>query len=70
MEYYDHPILSLRNVVDKGIKTGRRMVILSPGEVCDHKRKAHRKNRRLVRQALKGNKIRCNKLPGNSWDLY
>ena len=70
MYYFDHPILSIRNPVDKDVQRGRNIVNISPREMRDFKRRAHRKNRRLVRLALKGNKIRCNKLPGNSWDLY
>ena len=67
---YDHPILSMRNPVDADTARGRRYVNISPNDMRYHKRKAHRKTRRLVKDALKGNKIRCNKRPGNSWSLY
>ena len=70
MEYYiyDHPILSLNNTTDTEISKGRKM--LKSLETAEFKKKAKRKERRLVRQALKGNKVRCNKRPGNSWDLF
>lgn len=67
---YDHPILSLQHPVDLDSSRAKAYVIISPREMKYHKQKAHRKTRRLVKDALKGNKIRCNKRPGNSWDLY
>lgn len=67
--YYDHPILSIKNIVDLDSKKSRRYFNISPKENKYHKRMSHQKTRRLIKLALKGNKIRCNKIPGNSWNI-
>lgn len=66
---YEHPILHLQNIVDKDTANSRNVCKISPNTMKDHKRRAHKKARHLVKQALKGNKIRCNKIPGNGWGL-
>lgn len=67
---FEHPILYLKNNIDIGIKQGRRIVKLSRRNVYDFKKRVSKRNRRLVRQALKGNKIRCAVRPGDTWNLY
>lgn len=69
-DYFDHPLLTLRNPTDTGIKQCRNVVKCSKSLVPKHKRSAHRKNRRLVRLALRGAKIKAKQRPGDSWELY
>lgn len=69
-DYFDHPILFKRNIFEKAWGRAWRKIVSHQRDRPNMKKKANRKARRAIKQALKGNSIRIKKMPGDSWSVW